>query len=465
VRFTLAVGASVMAACATAPVERSDSAATTVQLPAALGGGEEVTALASSSESAVRHGYGAILSPVSAVIDAPEPYLALPVSADVSAEAPPPGNQGQTSSCTTWSTAHSALGWWANHEGYTGATFAPMYLYSQIVKGHCSQGYSTLNVLAMIEGNGVDTQTDYEPMQFDLDCATQPTTAQRSNAGRFKITGYKLSSLTSGTQRAIEAVIASGRPALLGIAVYRELDNASSSSYLVGPPVAGDAFRGNHSIAAFAYDKNGVWVMNSWGADWGKNGWAELSWNFVNGSFNGRLNVGEVSSITGISFNASDDNASCSLWAFEAQCQDNPSYMLSNCSLSCANPSPTFTSPAKWFHIQNVALGGSYSLDTGVIAATGNYSGQYWELSPLGGGTYRLTNEFQGKSKSFDTTQMAETGNYSGQYWLLEPITNGVYRLTNDFLGPRTSLAVDPSTLAIESAPSADDPSQSWEIF
>jgi len=246
--------------------------------------------------------------------------------------------------------------------------------------------------------------------------------------------------------------------------VYPEFDAATASSYLVGPPTAGETSRGGHAIAAFAYDQNGVWIMNSWGTGWGNGGWAELSWDFVNGTLDGKPNVFDVNSITGVAFDAFDDNASCPFWAFAAQCQANPSYMLAHCSLSCANPSPTLTSPARWFHIQNVALGSGYSLDTGVIAATGNYSGQYWEVSPLGGGYVRLTNSYQGEGMAFDTTQMAATGNYSGQSWQLEPITDGVYRLTNQYLGPGTSLAVNPSTRAVESAPTADDPRQYWAI-
>jgi hypothetical protein len=459
-RSALALGACFAAACASADVA-------TVELPTALGGGSSTTEHPRPSPVGhlPRHGYGTpYTAPLTSGGD-PVPDVALSASADISSQAPMAGDQGQTDSCTTWSTAYSALGWWATHEGYSGITLAPMYLYGQIAQGNCSVESTPEYVLSMIQQQGVDTWTDFEPMQYDLDCGAQPTTAETNNAARFKITGYMRSNLSGGVQKAIESTIVDGRPALLSINVYPEFDNASSTSYLVGAPVQGDALSGGHEIAAFAYDANGVWILNSWGTDWGRNGWAELSWDFVNGSFGGKANVYDVTSITGVDFNISDDNSSCALWAFTAQCQDNPSYMLSNCSLSCANPWPTFSSPATWFHIQNVALGSSYSLDTGVIAATGNYSGQYWELTPLGSGYYRLTNSYQGSATSFDTLQMAATGNYSGQYWLLEPITDGLYRMTNAYLGTGTSLTVNTSTLALESDPTIEDDSQYWQIF
>jgi hypothetical protein len=91
-----------------------------------------------------------------------------------------------------------------------------------------------------------------------------------------------------------------------------------------------------------------VWIANSWGTDWGKSGWAILSWDFVNGSFDGGANVWDVSTITGVKLTCSDMNPQCATWAASSQCQENPDYMLSNCCASCANPSLAFQSYA--FH-------------------------------------------------------------------------------------------------------------------
>jgi hypothetical protein len=465
------ISSALLVACG--PVVESGSADTAaavsasnrqVHLPAALGGGVGSTSLAPSTPGK-KHGYGA--KPEAAAPEsegAEQPAAAPPATVDISADAPPAGDQMSTDSCTTWATAHSALGWWANHRGYNGATFAPMYLYAQLAAGNCTTTTAISTVLGMIQSQGVDTQTDYEPMQYDLDCGTEPTSAKRANAARFKISGYQIHSLSGGVEQAIKSVLASGQPAILGIQVYPEFDGANASSYLVGPPKAGDGLSGGHAITAFAYDENGVWILNSWSTSWGRNGWAELSWDFVNGSFGGTRNVGTVASIDDVAFACNDSNASCAAWAFTAQCQANPAYMLANCCRSCADPNPTFTTSVEWFRIQNLALGSSFSLDTGVIAATGNYSGQYWSLTPLGGGAYRLTNLFQGDATSFDTTQMAASGNYSGQYWTLTAVTNGVYRLTNAFLGTGASLAVDPSTHTIVSATTAESTTQYWQI-
>jgi Papain family cysteine protease/Ricin-type beta-trefoil lectin domain len=330
----------VLAACAEtpSPTVAGDGSDLDVPLvlPAAVGGGGAITRTA-SHDNGPSHSYGIPL-PIpkatnSARLAAPP---AVPASVDLSSYAPPPGDQGQTGSCQSWSTGYSAMGWWANRYGLSNAKTAPMYLYSQLVAGHCDQGAYVEQPLALMQSQGVDTTSDYEPMQQVLDCKTQPTELQTANAANFRISGFTQWDLQQGTRQAITSALASGRPAILSIVVYPELDNANAQSYLVGPPLPGEQSRGGHAIAAFGYDANGVWIMNSWGNGWGTNGWAELSWDFVEGSFDGTANVGDVATIDGLALSCSDSNAQCEAWAAESQCQENPDYMLTNCCASCA---------------------------------------------------------------------------------------------------------------------------------
>ncbi len=110
--------------------------------------------------------------------------------------------------------------------------------------------------------------------------------------------------------------------------------------------------------------------------------------------------------------------------------------------------------PNRWYRLTNMFLGDGRSLDTysdalnaPFMGNTGYYSGQYWRITPLGGGYYRLTNMFLGDGRSLDTYSgalnapfMGNTGYYSGQYWRITPLGGGYYRLTNMFLGDGRSL-------------------------
>jgi len=91
--------------------------------------------------------------------------------------------------------------------------------------------------------------------------------------------------------------------------------------------------------------------------------------------------------------------------------------------------------PAYYYRLTTQWQGDGKSLDIindgqnnkPILAATGNYFGQMWKLTPLGNGFYRLTTQWQGDGKSLDIINdgqnnkpiLAATGTYSGQMWKL----------------------------------------------
>ena len=108
-----------------------------------------------------------------------------------------------------------------------------------------------------------------------------------------------------------------------------------------------------------------------------------------------------------------------------------------------------------YYRLTNTFLGPGQSLDVRSdgsyllkMAPTGNYTGQFWKLVPLGGGKYALRTAYLGDGFSLDvindgvdnTPKMSATGNYSGQSWSLVPWGDGTYKLTNDFTGPDKAL-------------------------
>lgn len=77
-----------------------------------------------------------------------------------------------------------------------------------------------------------------------------------------------------------------------------------------------------------------------------------------------------------------------------------------------------------WWKITNRAKGYGYAVDTGVMAPSGNFSGQAWRCMPTQApGWVRLINSHTGELKSLDINSntfqayMADTGNMPGQYW------------------------------------------------
>ena len=119
-----------------------------------------------------------------------------------------------------------------------------------------------------------------------------------------------------------------------------------------------------------------------------------------------------------------------------------------------AGPSELFTPGSfdsrYWYKIKNAGRRGM-SLDVvndgnqlrdGKIqlAADGDFSGQYWQLSPsrTEPGAYNLCTMWLGRGRALDvygndkmTPHLTEAGNYSGQQWQINSYGDGTWRLTN----------------------------------
>jgi Papain family cysteine protease len=212
-------------------------------------------------------------------------FLAVPASVDLSQYNPPVGDQGGLGSCVSWATGYYLRGWYAKRDGYYPAggagntgSFAPMYLYSQLTHGKDIGTYFGDN-LNIMQQQGIDTRADYT--QGDYDNTNLPTFSETANASHIRLASYNDVS-GSNLQNWIETKLAGGDPVAIGIPVYPEFDHASAANPLVGLPKAGETSRGGHAVFASKYDANGLWIENSWGTSFGLNGWAELSWSFVN---------------------------------------------------------------------------------------------------------------------------------------------------------------------------------------
>ncbi len=218
-------------------------------------------------------------------IPTPMPVPAsLAPSVDLSRYDPPVGNQDALHSCTSWAIGYYLRGWYARRDGYypggdaaTGG-FAPMYLYSQVARS--GDGSSFTDNLNILRTQGIAPRIDYA--QGDDNGVDRPTPAEQQTAAPYRISGYSyLLPRTGPLQQQIEGSIAGGDPVVLAVPVYSNFDAADATHYLIdGTP---GALEGYHAVFASHYDEQGVWVLNQWGTDWGHDGYAELSWAFVNG--------------------------------------------------------------------------------------------------------------------------------------------------------------------------------------
>jgi hypothetical protein len=232
------------------------------------------------------HGLGARTStlpasaPVRSAVTGSSVLSVLPATVDLTKWAMTPGNQGSVNSCVPWAIDYALLGWYSRYTGLAGAPFAPMYTYSQI-NGGGDWGSEPATALQLAVTQGNDTRADYS--QGDTNWKTLPTSAQRTNAARFRIKSYTVlfaASSQPGNSTALKQALATRHPVAITLAVRDGFDYLAKGSTATDTDTT-SAIRGNHEVLAVGYDATGLIVQNSWGTGWANGGFGRIAWTVV----------------------------------------------------------------------------------------------------------------------------------------------------------------------------------------
>ncbi len=198
------------------------------------------------------------------------------------------GNQGAVGSCVAWATGYTGIGLLAKEQGKTGYPFAPMFVYAQIAQGDDTGTWAGV-ALPIEEEQGIDTKEHY--WQGDFDYTTQPDEDEIANAANYKITGFTDLTDAPDREEAVKEAIASGLPVPIGFELRSSFEDLDSSNYTYDPS-EGEEVLGGHEVTIIGYDEEGVEIENSWGSDWGNEGYFKAPWSFITGS-----DVDEIHSI------------------------------------------------------------------------------------------------------------------------------------------------------------------------
>jgi hypothetical protein len=244
----------------------------------------------------VPHGMGLILPKPghrAAISRTARSAAGLPTSVNLTHFAMPVGDQGQTSSCASWATVYTAMGYWENKDGLVPPGGGePMYAYSQVNQGS-DDGSSIAANLDIATAQGIDSRADYS--QGDFDWRDPPTSGEQANAAHWKLTDY---SVISPTQVPIEAALAAGDPVTIGIPVTEAFEWDQTARYPYDSNYDDNVPLGNHALTALGYDSTGLLVENSWGAWWGYGGYVTIGWGWVNADVQYAVAVDDISHAT-----------------------------------------------------------------------------------------------------------------------------------------------------------------------
>lgn len=200
----------------------------------------------------------------------------LPDEFDLSSSLPPIGNQGRQGSCTSWAITYYLKSFQEKIESglpySNNSIMSPAYTYNQISQGVC-EGTALQSTLEILKQKGAVSLESFP--YLDYSCNIQPTESQNIEAEANKIDDYEY---LSGENMTLEmkTLINNQTPIIISAFLDSEfgvIDGFGLTAYrehTVDYTVPG----GCHAMLVVGYSDqyNAFKVVNSWGEDWGDDG-------------------------------------------------------------------------------------------------------------------------------------------------------------------------------------------------
>ncbi len=252
--------------------------------------------IASVSQQVQQLATGGILDP--RVFDKAKVYEALadddnknplPESANLQKYAPAVGDQGKQGSCVAWSSAYGArtiLESVRSGSDPNALKFSPAFLYNQIGLNGCDGSYINRAMEFMSQRGSVP----YDAFPYnDQDCKRQPDEQLLDQARQFRMRGSNRLTVGERTDqidlRAIKENLSQGAPVVIGMMVGGSYMQPMMGKDVWIPDQDDKSMMGfgGHAQCVVGYDDakygGAFLIMNSWGPQWGNNGFAWVNYN------------------------------------------------------------------------------------------------------------------------------------------------------------------------------------------
>jgi len=208
----------------------------------------------------------------------------LPESANLQKFAPAVGDQGHQGSCVAWSSAYGArtvLEAARTGEDPNSLRFSPSFLYNQIGLDGCDGSY----IIRAMEFMTTKGSVPYEKFPYtDQNCSQQPDGQLMNEAQSFRMRGANRLTLGDRTDaidmRAIKENLSQGAPVVIGMMVGGSYMQPMMGQDVWNPTQEDRSMMGfgGHAQCVVGYDDakygGAFLIMNSWGPQWGTNGFA-----------------------------------------------------------------------------------------------------------------------------------------------------------------------------------------------
>ncbi|MEZ5040131.1 MAG: C1 family peptidase [Saprospiraceae bacterium] len=212
-------------------------------------------------------------------------YENLPASISLKAFCPQPQDQGAYANCVGWAAGYAGRTILealqlknSDNVTITEQAFSPDFLYllnKSAADANCQRGISIQQVLKTMQEKGVPRRRE-----FAAGCHPSVPMSILTKAQPNRIEGYtRLFDKETPDDFRIKIIkksLAQQKPVVVGIECYESFKNAKE--YWEG---AKDKFVGGHALCIVGYDeqRGAFEVMNSWGIDWGNQGFSWIRYH------------------------------------------------------------------------------------------------------------------------------------------------------------------------------------------
>ena len=211
--------------------------------------------------------YNVLLKRTATVFEKTTTFLPM---VDLRNKFPPCYNQGNLGSCT----ANAIVGSYQYlNPSFMGSRLFQYYNERQI-EGSVStdSGATVSDSISAVKNYGLcrESEWNYNIQLF----ATKPPQPCYTNALSHRV---KSAFSVEQTIRSMKGHLASGYPFIVGIAVYSSFESQQvANTGIVPMPTSNDLFLGGHCVVVCGYNQLYWIVRNSWGTNWGVNGYFYL---------------------------------------------------------------------------------------------------------------------------------------------------------------------------------------------
>lgn len=217
----------------------------------------------------------------------------LPSKIDLTPKLPPVANQGTYGTCVAWSTGYYIrTAMQAIRHNLTPSQlqdpakqFSPKDLFLSVpaeFKGENCDGSVYSQVMQQLIDRGVATLATV-PYENLGDCSDVPAAYWTSEANNYRIDSYRA---VEADIEAMKAELANDRPIMLVTHVTEPFAQWQGGSVMTANDVLYGMVVFDHAITVVGYDdaKQAFQIVNSWGTNWGDNGFAWIDYNLITNS-------------------------------------------------------------------------------------------------------------------------------------------------------------------------------------